>query len=200
VSGDIEDAKRRLPLPDLMRRLGLGEHAKKSALCPFHDDRRNSFSVWRNDAGLWLWKCHTGCGEGDEIDFLARHKNISKRDAITLFLEMAGVAGTRKTLRAQKPNGETQTPTPIDWQACVDAFTSKHVDRLAEWRGYSIEFCSWLRQNRLVGLYDNCLAFPVHDSRGSVVAVHYRIKDGVVALLPARRKGAPACNWRTDRR
>jgi len=32
----IDEAKRRLPLPALMARLGLGEHAKKSALCPLH--------------------------------------------------------------------------------------------------------------------------------------------------------------------
>jgi DNA primase len=73
MNGDIAEAKRQLPLPALLHRLGLGEHAKKSALCPFHDDKHNSFSVWKNGVGLWFWKCHTGCGEGDEITFLEKH-------------------------------------------------------------------------------------------------------------------------------
>jgi hypothetical protein len=38
----------------------------------------------------WQWKCHAGCGQGDEIDFLTKHFNISPRDAIKRYLEMAG--------------------------------------------------------------------------------------------------------------
>ena len=69
-SDEIDEAKKKLPLPVLMHRLGVGEHAKKSARCPFHEDKHNSFSVWqRPDAG-WFWKCHSGCGAGDEINFL----------------------------------------------------------------------------------------------------------------------------------
>ena len=55
MSDEIAEAKRQLPLPALLHRLGLGEHAKKSARCPFHDDRHNSFSVWKNGGGLWFW-------------------------------------------------------------------------------------------------------------------------------------------------
>jgi AAA domain/CHC2 zinc finger len=189
MSGDIQEAKQNLPLPALIHRLGLGEHAKKSARCPFHEDQHNSFSVWHDDAGLWHWKCHAGCGQGDEIDFIARSKQFSKSEAIKLFLEMAGLAQTRTALPAEKSDSEN--PTPIDWQRCVDAFTEKHLDRLSEWRGYSIEFCSWLKQSRLVGLYDNCIAFPVHDRAGNVVAVHYRLKDGSWRYYPQGAKVHP---------
>ena len=48
----ISQAKEILALPGLMRRLGLGDHAKKSAPCPFHDDQHNSFSVWQKETGL----------------------------------------------------------------------------------------------------------------------------------------------------
>ena len=37
MSDDIQEAKRRVPLPVLMHRLGLGQHAKKRAFCPFQD-------------------------------------------------------------------------------------------------------------------------------------------------------------------
>src|SRR5947207_3207367 len=168
----IQEAKRKLPLPVLMQRLGLGKHAKKTARCPFHDDARNSFSVWQTRDGLWLWKCHTGCGDGDEITFLERQKSISPGDAIKVFLEMAGVNGAtpRSSQHLARPTGEQQ---PFDWQECAEAFTDKHLEQLAEWRGYSREFCSWLKQRELIGLYHGCVAFPLHDETGHVVAAHY---------------------------
>ena len=51
----IDEAKLRLPLPELMRQLGLGEHAKKSAHCPFHNDQRKSFSVFQDWDESWYW-------------------------------------------------------------------------------------------------------------------------------------------------
>jgi DNA primase len=122
---DIGEAKRKLPLPSLMQRLGLTEHGKKSARCPFHEDRHNSFSVWQKD-GVWFWKCHAGCGEGDEINFLEKHRTVSRGDAIKLYLEMAGVNGAT-------PN-KARLSVAFDWRSCVKAFTDKHIERLAEWR------------------------------------------------------------------
>jgi CHC2 zinc finger len=74
----IDEAKRRLPLPDLMtNHLGLGKHAKKEAHCPFHKDEHPSFSVFQGKNGKgWQWKCHAGCGYGDEIVFLLKHFGI----------------------------------------------------------------------------------------------------------------------------
>jgi DNA primase len=86
----IDEAKRRLPLPELMAREGLSEHAKKSAHCPFHDDEHKSFSVFKGDDGFWHWKCFAGCGEGDEIEFLLKHFGIARPGAIKSYLEMAG--------------------------------------------------------------------------------------------------------------
>jgi AAA domain/CHC2 zinc finger len=184
----IHQAKLRLPLPLLMQQLGLGEHAKKSARCPFHDDHHASFSVWRNADGAWFFKCHTGCGEGDEISLLELRKQISQSEATKLYVEMAGVAQTpRGQLLGQKSNSEN--PKPIDWQRCVNAFSPKYLERLAQWRGYSIEFCSWLKQNGLIGLFNGFIAFPVHDRAGIVEAVHYRLKDGSWRYHP---KGAKA--------
>jgi hypothetical protein len=184
---DIHEAKKKLPLPVLMHRLGLGEHGKKSARCPFHEDKHNSFSVWQNDRG-WFFKCHAGCGEGDEINLLELRKGISLGDATKLYLKMAGGNGcTPHTLR---PN-DKRTRGAFNWLTCVEAFGEKHLQRLAHWRGLSSAFCSWLHQRGLIGLYDGSIAFPIQDS-GSVVAAHCRLKDGswyvhpkgVVAMRP----------------
>jgi AAA domain/CHC2 zinc finger len=185
MSADIRKAKLKLPLPALMHRLGLAEHAKKSARCPFHDDKRNSFSVWRNDAALWLWKCHAGCGEGDEITFLEKYRSVSNSTATKLFVEMAGVNG------AAPLESKPRSTSPFDWRSCVEAFTKEHVERLAKWRGYSMEFCSSLKKDALVGLYSGCIAFPVRDPAGNVAAVHYRLKDGSWRYYPQGSKVRP---------
>src|SRR6516162_7542134 len=87
----IDKAKRRLPLPDLLSRLGLGEHAKKSARSLWHDDQHPSFSVFKGDDGFWHYKCFVcDSSGGDEIAFLVKHCNVSRSEAIGRYLEMAG--------------------------------------------------------------------------------------------------------------
>jgi hypothetical protein len=163
----IEKAKSILPLPDLMARCGLGDRAKKSAKCPFHEDRHNSFSVWRNN-GSWFWKCHAGCGTGDEVTFLEKHKAISRGGAIKLFLEMAGVTRT-------SGNGSK----PFDWQACVTALKPRDLVRLGNERWYSRAFCEWLRKDRRIGLFRGDFAFPVRNN-GTIVPAHYRRKAALL--------------------
>src|ERR1051326_7412779 len=162
-----------------MNQLGLGEHSRRGARCPFHEDKRNSFSVWQNERG-WFFKCHAGCGEGDEINLLELHEQLSRGDATKRFLQMAGLNGTE--LHVPKANENKSKPT-CNWRACVQAFTEMHLERLVQWRGYSVDFCSWLHQTSLVGLYDGCIAFPMHDS-GKVIAAHYRLKDGTWRVHP----------------
>jgi CHC2 zinc finger len=85
-----DKAKRRLPLPELMAQVGLGDRAEKTAHCPFHDDEHQSFSVFKGDDGFWHYKCFAGCGDGDEIMFLRKLKGLSSTEAISLYLDMAG--------------------------------------------------------------------------------------------------------------
>jgi hypothetical protein len=215
MSTDIAKAKQKLGLPALLHRLGLGEHAKKSARCPFHVDKHNSFSVWQRQDGSHRFKCHAGCGEGDEITFLELHHRISNTEATKLFLEMAGVERLAPLVPKRRAPVERlvlkrQLTSTLDWRACVEAFTDKHVESLAKWRGYSIEFCRWLKESSLVGLYGGCIAFPVHDRAGNVWAVHYRLKDGswryhpqgaevrplvIGELLPSERVQAFESTW-----
>ena len=44
--------------------------------------------------GTWFWKCWAGCGQGDEIDFLAKACGLSNNEAIKEYLSTAGVATT----------------------------------------------------------------------------------------------------------
>src|SRR5438876_9600655 len=117
MNGDIAEAKRRMALPALLHRIGLGEHAKKSARCPFHDDKHNAFSVWKNGSGLWFWKCHAGCGEGDEITFLEKHEGLSNGQAIRRYLELAGVKGATPPAPKAASTSTSESPLVVDWRA-----------------------------------------------------------------------------------
>ena len=108
----IDEAKRRLPLPDLMSRLGLGEHAKKSARCLWHDDQHPSLSVFEGDDGFWHYKCFVcDSSGGDEIAFLVKHFNISRREAIRRYLDMAGFP-SRAPRKARK---QPESREYADW-------------------------------------------------------------------------------------
>jgi len=78
-----------------MAQVGLGDRAKKTAHCPFHDDEHKSFSVFQGNDGLWHYNCFAGCGDGDEIMFLKKLKRLPLTEAMSLYLEMAGFPPSR---------------------------------------------------------------------------------------------------------
>jgi Protein of unknown function (DUF3631)/CHC2 zinc finger len=184
----IAEAKRVLPLPALLHREDLGEHAKKSARCPFHDDQRNSFSIWQRD-GAWYWKCWAGCGKGDEITFLEKHNGITTGEAIKLFLEMAGCAPVNHPPAVRRDNPERTNNTGFDWQACVDALTETDLERLSNERWLSRAFCSWLHKGKFIGLHNGCVAFP--NGNGTVVGAHIWQGDKDWLFYPAGNKTQP---------
>src|SRR5262249_32107623 len=110
----IDDAKRRLPMPDLMGRLSYDErHIDKTAYCPFHPDEHKSFSVFPSKNGKgWQWKCFAGCGNGDEIAFLVKHFDISRREAITRYLELAGFPPRRPSESREYPKSPAFPDSP----------------------------------------------------------------------------------------
>ena len=176
----IQEVKFRLPLPKLLTKIGDEAHAKASARCPFHDDAMNSFSVFQTPDGAWLWKCFAGCGTGDGVAYLEKRFGLSTRDAIARYCQEAG------------SNGAPHTPPVIDkafdWQMCVDAFTEDAARQLAEWRGFSSEFVSWLNREKVVGLYAGAFAFAVRNAANEVVSCHY-LKDHAKKMWRYTPKG-----------
>lgn len=68
--------------------------------------------------------------------------------------------------------------TVIDWARCVGEFTAEKAAELCEWRGYSVEHVTWMKENELIGCFQGNYAFPVHNSKGQVVAIHHKIESG----------------------
>jgi hypothetical protein len=122
-----------------------------------------------------------------DVDF----KAALREAALWTGQSLNGSNGIAVTTRIPPIGRRKDSSKPFDWQAWAGAFTNIHIERLAKWRGYSIDFCSWLKDNGLVGLYDGCIAFPVHNRAGIVVAAHYRQKDGSWRYYPQGAKVRP---------
>ena len=207
------------PIENLVERLqakrsGSGWIAK----CPAHNDRTPSLSINEGTDGRVLIKCHAGCCLENILTAtgltkadlfperpsarpkrrsslvvnpgcaVARAKNNEKADPIVSSQK------TRTTLLASAPEqgapvSRHSEKSVIDWDACNDAFTDKHVEGLAKWRGYSIELCQWLRANKLVGVFNRHIAFPVTEN-GRVIGVHYKV-DGGWRYTPVGVKTTP---------
>ncbi len=108
----IDEAKRILPLPELMAVLGDEEHAKKSALCPFHPDSRPSFSVYHSHGGVWRWNCFACYGSGDEIDYLKAKFNLPTGEAMKEFFRL--VKKVEDGVKPQKEENEGDR-NDYDW-------------------------------------------------------------------------------------
>ena len=186
----IETAKQRIPLPQLLERYSLqvpsnGEGNMRSPFAKGRRQKSPSFSIFRrNDA--WGWCDRTGGQEikGDEIDFIEQFENISRAEAIRRYLDMAGVGEVAIERKESSPRDSKESAaaraadSPPDWAACVAKFTDDYAARLVELRGYSLEFVRWLRDQSLIGIRKDGIAFPVYRADGALVAVHIRSQTG----------------------
>jgi hypothetical protein len=163
---------------------------RQRTLCVFHDETDASLVLNENSN---TFKCF-GCGEHgdvftlvmklDGLSFLQAVEKLAKRAAISL----NGSNGQKPTAmpapRQQDSNTDQERDLFAEWRDCVAALTDAHIDKLATWRSYSVEFCQWLRHQGLVGLHEGKIAFPVREGRGPVVAFHYRLDDGTWRYHP----------------
>ena len=91
----IPELKQRLPLPELLLRLGLFDYlpATGTHRCPLHQEKLGeSFSLFLKD-NVWFWKCHGACGSaGDEISLIALAGTCSRKEAIRRYQDLAGAS------------------------------------------------------------------------------------------------------------
>jgi hypothetical protein len=113
--------------------------------------------------GLWHDRA---TGESGKLrNLVAAARNISDQAAVEEIERAFGVTFHE--------NG-SQNSQSFDWPSCV--MTMARSDTLREleaWRGFSREFCAWLVDKKLLGLYKDRIAFPVLDQAGNVAGPHY---------------------------
>jgi hypothetical protein len=78
----------------------------------------------------------------------------------------------------EPPAYKTTTVAVVDWDRCVNEFTEEKAAELCEWRGYTPEFVTHLRNEKLIGCHNGHFAFPVTNSAGKIVAVHFKGPEG----------------------
>jgi hypothetical protein len=163
---NLELARQRLPLPELMHRMGLGDHAKRNAKSPFREERNPSFGIFENN-GRWRWKDH-GTGEGgDEVDFIAKLNNQSNAQAIATYCDLAGVRqDNRQSQPVYKLNGKS------DWSKYRNAANDAFIERLATMRGISANILRDARDLDILGASNGQPAFRCGHG------AHVRCDDG----------------------
>jgi hypothetical protein len=178
---NIEEARQRLPLPELMAKLGLGDYAKSKSKSPFRDEKTPSFGIYNLD-GRWRWKDH-GTGEGgDEIDFLAKFENKSNHDAMLVYAELAGMPTNEKRPEPARFKLKNSTPTSSDWSKYKGAATDEFLQKLADQRGVSFNIMKIARDNDILGASGDQPAFKSGDG------AHVKCAGGAWRFEP---KGTP---------
>ena len=182
MNARVTELKRRCPMPVLLEKMGLGQCARKRARSPFREDKNPSWGIFERN-GAWSYKDQATGESGDEIALLALWKGWDeKRDfrrILNLYEELAGMPLSGGA-RQRSSDDDAPEPKLFSWSSCTTAFSPAESCKLAEWRGYSREFCEWLRAENLIGLHDGHWALPVHSEGGAVLACHYRVdrRDG----------------------
>jgi hypothetical protein len=93
--------------------------------------------MFSSNGNGWQWKCQVGCGHGDEIAFLVKHFDISRREAINRYLEMAGFPPRRTSESREYPKslGSLEHPvshvSPVSEGQTVDGEIDKGLRALA---------------------------------------------------------------------
>jgi hypothetical protein len=188
---DIEELKRRLPLPQLMERLGHGSvlaqlgHGQcqnDKALCPIHDHKDPSFSIRRYSSG-WTWRCWSRGEGGDEITFLEKLKNLSRGAAIGFYAELVGhsrpLAETRRERIAREQMEQKKAALPQDFRPGI----AEELECVAKLRGVDVRALSCMRHFGVLGFGTVCgvPCWIVTDASGFVAEA--RRLDG--GLFPA---------------
>lgn len=84
---ELQEAKQRLPVPELWKRLGLPGQPGRVCKSPWREDRKPSLSI---SADGMLWNDFGEGVGGDAICFLERACGLSRKEACLKFIEMAG--------------------------------------------------------------------------------------------------------------
>ena len=192
----LDKAKRSLPLPELLRRLGdyapsPAETGKGAFLIrsPLREDRNPSFSVYRRD-GEWKWS-DKGTGDGgDAVDYLRHRDGKEFKEARARLLDLAGVKDRAPDATRDPMIRVTVKKKVFDWADCTKALTDEPVREIAQWRGYPPEFVEWCRDQGWLGWFKGGPALPVHEG-GKVIGIHHRQIEDPTSWRNTAGKAAP---------
>ena len=153
--------------------------------------------LWRDAATgeggdlLTLWQTNQGLSFPEAVATAASFAGMlppDTRETAPKLTQLSPASYTYEEPEEAKPN---EPPMPeagdapvrrasasTDWEKAVAGFSEEHAAKLSEWRGFSPDFVKWLHKQDLIGVHNGCFAFPVHDAKGNVTRIHYRLEKG----------------------
>ena len=177
-----ETLKDNCPMPMLLRKLGLGAHAKRSCPSPLRPDHNPSWGIFQRDGG-WHFKDHGNDDSGDEVTLIARLKGWDEqRDfkrIVAFYSETARKPDPAEDLMVVHPQLRS---TPPDLSG-YSAGTNEQLNRLSLLRAISVAALR-LASDRgflIFGVRFNREVFGLKDQSGRLAEV--RRLDG--QLFPA---------------
>lgn len=171
----IEELKARLPLPDLLRAMGLGKYAVKLCCSPLRKDKNPSWGIYQDENG-WHWKDFATGDGGDELDFLQALHRCDVKEAMAKYRNLVGLP----TASAPTTVSLGQIPDAGEWRQAVErlAGNPEALANLANWRGYSKTLLVGLIEHGLAGLVGEAIAFPIYNEGGAYQGMHLRTEAG----------------------
>jgi hypothetical protein len=177
-----ETLKSKCPMPVLLRKLGLGAHAKPSCPSPLRPDHNPSWGIFQRDGG-WHFKDHGNDDSGDEVTLIARLKGWDEqRDfkrIVEFYCETARKTGPAEPLTVACPQPPASPPDLSGYSPG----TEEQLRRLSGLRSISVEALTMASERGFL-IFGRCFNHDVYglkDSSGSLAEV--RRLDG--QLFPA---------------
>jgi hypothetical protein len=161
-----------------------------TGLCPFHEDREQSFSV---NIRTGLWKCYAGCGGGNVVTFHARMQNIGTKEAFKDLCSTYNVPLREKPAsnesqpeKSKKPSSVQNTDDLAQTLSTLPPPPEKVMDYLEGKRGWSREIIE--RFEIRYNPKDQRILIPVEDESGAIVNIRrYKPKASSAKMLSWKR-------------
>lgn len=155
--------------------------------CPLHADHNPSFAVFDLDQGLW--RCRSGCGSGDMVQFFSKMRDLPESDFPTL-----ARAVEKEFLNGHRPVGAKR---PIKKARVEKAATPEELDLWEDMAGH------YLEGYPLDADYPEAFNVRVYAPRGSekegrLVPVHHVPSGRLVSVKLRYLKPQPPWGGRKD--
>jgi DNA primase (bacterial type) len=165
--------KRELSLPWLVEQHGVELEKQGNRLvgeCPFHQDRKPSFTVFVDPQGFERWSCMP-CGEsGDQLDFLKK-KNPTASFSEQLQIASGMLIGFQQDGAWEPAQLDTAPTLTREVAAEVVAEAQEHsaveaVERLRLLKDMNFD-SEWVVQNFKLGMLGSKILAPYYDGEGA---------------------------------
>jgi DNA primase len=162
---EIPEIKQGLSILKVLAHYNLVPDRNNRLKCPFHEDTTPSFQVYPKTN---TWNCFSSnckAGSGDQVDFIMKHENISKHEAILKAQERLGIA-------TEKPKQEADFVKLFEGFKYALQRSPKGKDYLASRKLTlpDIGYNSGTQYEKL----KNCIVFALRDRAGQVVSLYGR--------------------------